>query len=281
MSNIEKISFSDCPYKCNNGVVFNPVTKVKIPCPHCSEKRKKIAQGLEKDEETGKTLSEMLRIPISLTGMRFDPNGVVLRETSHVATPESLENVKATMSSLVSNVTLGVNSEYSIVFNFGGKANISAFVYPYLMQAYKAGLSVAPMVYALDLVAMRLEFEGDYLQHKTYKWGDDFRDYIKADVCVVVIDAGASILDILAVKGLMQLRASRRQPTIIITEQWSRHVKTICTEEPSLYLASLCSVQFRGRDSYVQKAEGNMSTGDIPTITEQQFSDFFKSNNVL
>lgn len=280
MEGIENISFGDCPYNCHNGVVFNPQTKVKQPCPHCSAKRKEIAKDMEKDDKSGLTISETLRIPAVLTGVGFNEDEIILATEQKKMSEDSVQSVKETMLQLMNNVTLGVLPDYSILFNFGMKANMTGFVFPLLMKGYKAGLKCAPLVYAFDLVRLRLDYEENYLQHRNLPWGDSFLDYVDADLCVTVIDAGSSILDILAVKGLMQLRANRRKPTIIIAEQWSKNVTPLCCDEKMFALAYCCSVVY-GRKGNTASMEQMTDLGEVPKMTSQQFSDLFKASNNL
>lgn len=282
----EQVSFADCPYHCHNGKLFNPVTKQTTICPYCSKKRAEVARGKSADEDTGKSLSEILKIPPSLTGTAFDPETFFFKRSNKKLDIASVNNVKNLLVELMNRITLGDTPDVSYLLNFGGLANNTAFVYPYLVRAYKAGLRVAPLVYGLELIKLRQRYEQmSGTDEETAEYGSCYIDYVKADVCITIIDAGATQSDIQAIKGLMQLRANKGKPTIIITEFWMpQKLEYLVTDEHTKYLATLVSVNFKysPQGDLINNYSEPVNTGNAPVqepsapiVTEQEFASFF------
>ena len=57
MSDTIKMSYDDCPYHCTNGQIMNYDLKKLEPCPHCSGKRKELADKGVAEIESGEVLS--------------------------------------------------------------------------------------------------------------------------------------------------------------------------------------------------------------------------------
>ena len=71
----------------------------------------------------------------------------------------------------------------------------------------------------------------------------------------MVLDAGAVHGDVLAVKGLMQLRAKNLRPTIIFTNVWNSSVHDLHDNDSGSYnIAKLCSVE------YIKKLNTNIKS---------------------
>ena len=73
----------------------------------------------------------------------------------------------------------------------------------------------------------------------------------------MVIDAGATYTSLLAVKGLVQLRAQKLKPTIIFTNQWNNYVRDICSEDDyeCYNLATLYSIEYKNSSKENRKSE--------------------------
>lgn len=238
------MSFKDCPNGCIDGKIFDPYTHKSKICPYCAEKRRKFARGDVTDKSTGKALNELLNLPMSYTGNEFNEDLVIPEFAKKELTDESMDNVLAKLRELVTNMSIGKLPDESLIFNLGKKSNEVNFIYPYLVKGYIAGRSVLPLVNAIDICYARTGIESNYTSSDL---GYTYKDLLDRDVCVIVIDAGATSTSFNAVKGVMQLRAQRLKPTIIFTNSWSYLSKDLCTERGySCYnLATLYSVEYK------------------------------------
>lgn len=246
----------DCPLNCKDGKVFNRVSHRFENCPHCAELRAKQVRG---DElcDGGLSITELLKVPERYTGLSFSIDLLipsVFQQSKLI--PESVLEVEGILKALLADVTLGEVPKRTYMFNLGECADISAFVYPYLLKGYKAGLKVAPLVHSLELQRLRNKLESSF-ESEEYRpsvldqYGDNYDDYVDADVCVVVLDAGASIRDLNAVRGLVDNRAFKNKATIIFTYAYFERLFGICThgDERSLRLATLVQVKYKRNQS--------------------------------
>lgn len=220
-------SFEDCPYDCTDGKLFVPSLRKLVPCPHCSEIRKKIARGrvevkTDKATEDGKTeavstnLLNILRIDSCYSGYTYSIEDAI--PDMENMTDESVSEVRDRLDILMSKASLGEAPEFSLLFNLGAYADVLCFIYPYLIKCYTSGLRVTPLASTIELAQMRHEAEkSSYDSSADRKYGESYADYVDADICVLVADAGISLDGNYTIKGLMQARARKGKSTIIFT----------------------------------------------------------------
>ena len=247
--NEDLVSFPECPNHCVGGYMFDPYTHRKKICGYCAEKRSHVVRRDIVDKNSGKTVAELLKLPLSFAGKEYQADTVIPTFARKYIDDDSLERVLVELRNLINKVSVGALPEHSIMFNLGKYACENNFIYPFLLRVYKAGLSVAPMLTSIELMQMRSLYESGL--------DSDFGDYLDKQVCVVVIDAGANYKEVMAVKGLMQLRANRELPTIIFTGYWQRFVwDLIADDEYTGYnLAKLISVNYIDKDDKLNNNE--------------------------
>ena len=277
------ISFKDCPNKCIDGKIFDPYTHKKTLCPYCADKRMRFARGDLKDSGTGKTISEMLNLPTSYTGNEYEEDLVIPQFARKELKDDSVSLVLTKMRELMTGMSIGKLPECSIMFNLGKKANEANFVYPYLIKGYVAGRTLVPLVSLPDLCQLRLQYEGSPFSVGIHK-GYNYNDLIERDVCVIVIDAGATNVSLLAVKGLMQLRSQKLKPTILFTNSWNKYVRDLCSEDnyKCFNLATLYSVEYgktmqdNAEAVLDEKVSSNTVGTDLNSSHEMSSVDFNK-----
>lgn len=317
-----RVSFDDCPYNCQGGRIFNQATKSFVACPYCSQKRKEeLSKAVVSDSSDLGSVEKALNIPKSYWGTSFQFDNIFRsRDFRDIFTAQSLTSVKQQTDELINKVTLGELPDYSVAFNFGFRADIFGFIYPFLTKAYLGGLKTAPLVTGFTLSKLRLEAQTSFkldevselmedYQRRDKKWGSRFEDYIDADICVVLLDAAATVADISSVRGLMMHRAIKGKATIIVVDCYIKLVKQLLTDLSSskafdtAYFATVhlsdnatkrlfINTEKEGylaHDMSEQEVE-NLSTLDGFTdtavnqpgvqggsMTEQQFADLFKA----
>lgn len=246
MDNLIRVSFPNCPYKCSNGVLFNPYNSVTTPCPYCEEKRKEKIQNTQQEEDE-KSIYEVLRITQQFTGSDYNFKRVIPDYAVKYVTEESLETVEKFLNEFMLAIGIGEYPEHSIMFNLGKKANAESVIIPYMLKAYENGLKVAPLLDTVSLCKMRHDLE-EYGYNFAFsaEWGSSFNDYVNADICIVQIDTGVTQNGIDNVKGLMQLRATKNKPTYVFTNAWGSRIMDLCSEDEIKVknLAYLVSVEY-------------------------------------
>ena len=234
------LSFKDCPNRCVDGYYVNPYTHKRIKCEYCADKRRETVQkNLELDD--GESINEKLNLPKSYQGYgSFNISQVIPEYSAKVMEKESVDHVGALLEELIQKISVGDVSECSILFNLGKKAFVNNFIYAYMVRAYIAGLSVSPFITAFELCDLR---DG---RENSLNDGRKFEDFIKSDVCIVSIDAGSTMRELLCVKGLMQLRANYSRSTLIFTGLWGSIVRDMCVEDGvgTQSLALLSSIEY-------------------------------------
>lgn len=274
-----RISFPECPNKCKNGFLFNPYTGVTIPCEYCANKRSELVKT-EGETESG-TIYEQLHITNMLTADAFDMERLIPTNVRQGMVTESITALETQLNEIMSKMSIGEFPSYSILFNFGFKVNTEIFTTPFMIKAFRAGINVAPMVTALELVRLRFQYEDmEDLSYNKDGWGNSYDDYIKADICVVNMDAGTTYRGVLAVKGLMQLRALKGKPTYIVTSIWGSSVMELVSGRGNTErnLASLISVEYKKKEQNIADANTSSTTPSnaikFKTPTKESVEEF-------
>lgn len=234
---------ADCPYSCVDGYVYDPYKHIKIVCPHClGEKRSKVRSGEVVNE---------LKLPPSLTNGNFVPDAVIVNTELGALEAESVTLVLDKMKTLIKDVSIGILPDESILFNLGRKVIDSNFIAPFLTKAYSSGLSVLPLLSTIDIIKSRHNIDTDNSERPSNIVSYD--DITSKKVCLVVIDAGSTNEEILAVKGVMQLRARYNLPTIIITHVWNYTVHSLYGDNLSKRydIATLYQVKYKQRSKNI------------------------------
>lgn len=267
-------SFKDCPNRCIDGYVFDPYTKVKKICVYCANKRKELIKTNSVDDTSKASIKELLNLPDYYLGYDFSIDSVFPEFGLKYLESASVDKMKELLTELMNKVSVGELPNRSYLINLGSKVYENNFIYPYLVRAYMAGVTVSPLVYSADLVyARKIMEEGISDDTLPFK----YRDLLKSDILVCIIDAGAVRNDIGAVKGLMQMRASNGKGTIIFTNLWNKLIGDICdSEADSFNIARLCSVE------YIKSTEKQLNNNSAEqaqmrtkgTMSEMSSSDF-------
>jgi len=277
-------SFKDCPNRCVDGYVVDPYTHKRKLCSYCAEKRKSLIKTNSVDSTSKASIKELLNLPEYYLGYDFNIDSVFPDYAIKYLEETSLLAVKELLSDLVTKVSVGDLPKRSYMFNLGSKVYETNFIYPYLMRAYMAGVTVSPLVYSLDLVSARTALEAGIVDESLpFK----YRDLLRSDICICVLDAGATKVDIGAVKGLMQLRASNNKPTIIFTNLWNRLIGDLCDiEADSMNVAKLISVEYVKSSNTKQVEEPSEQTkmrtkGTMSEMSSSDFRNLLSSHNNL
>lgn len=223
-----------CPNGCIDGYIRNPYTHKKEICPFCKDKRKmKMKTGEVSDE---------LKLPLSLCGTNYAPEAIIPAYKRNLLEADSVQEVLDKLKELIQDASLGVLPKESILLNFGSSCHDANFIAPYLKKAYEAGLTIAPVMSPADIiVSRRAQMNGieDYD-------GIEYKKILSSKICLIVMDAGTLSDEIMAVKGVMQLRARQNLPTIIVTHVWNNSLMTLqaCNGESCYDLATLYAVRY-------------------------------------
>lgn len=204
-----------CPYGCTDGKIFDITIGKWKPCPHCADKLKKISKGEMVDKE-GKDIYTILNIPKEFNKTEYTFERII--NDTDVLTYESVARVEEKLREVYNKGVLGEIVHESLYFNLGKRYNIINFVFSYLCNCYKNGLTVAPYLDIPDIVALKAIADGTNID-KSYeqKIGMSYNDIKYSDVCVIMLDAGLSRGGVYALKGLLNSRAKLGKGTIVFT----------------------------------------------------------------
>ena len=281
-SNSALKSFKDCPNRCVDGFVVDPYTHKRSVCPYCEAKRKEVVRNSLVDENNNKNIEQMLNLHIltSMSGYTFNPDIIIPEFAMKYLQQDSVNNVISIMKSLVEKVSNGILPDHSMLFNLGTKSCPNNFVYPYLINAYIAGLSVVPFLNVVDLQNLRKGYTWKEINGKDEKdiefYDITFNDVLRRDIFVVKLDAGCTKNDINFVKGLMQLRADFGKATIIFTEVYNYDLNLLKAEDNAefLHLATTYEVQYNERGKK-EEAKYLSSSTSPASVTGTEFNKLF------
>lgn len=258
-----------CPNHCRDGFIINPYTHKREICSFCKGKR-------EEEVKSGTAIKD-LNLPDSFTNTKFEPESVFPSYVLSHLEKDSVIKVSDVMQKLVQDASIGVKPNHSMLFNLGIKVVEDNFLCPLILKSYLSGLKTVPIIDVPTLRRKRYFYElGTGLDK------DDsftFEDILESDMCVVVIDAGSDHMGVLAVKGLMQLRARKQKATIILTHLWNRDVANLQSEDDikSYGLATPYSIE------YIKKEEGTYKKEQYGGIglTKKEFEAMKSGMNIL
>lgn len=217
------MSFDGCPNRCRNGYYVDPYLHRRVRCEHCFELRKKlVAEKIQVD--SGRSVVKTLRLQETFMGYgNFDVETIFHKTELRKYEDWSVSFVKSVLQRMLERVSLGEPVVPSILINLGRRAHSQNFASPFLVRSYISGVSTAPFLSSLDV--QRLRMYPSY-QDMPEGWrakyaGMSFDELLTPDTCLVYLDAGGDDKALMAVKGLMQLRAWNDKSTVILTDYYS------------------------------------------------------------
>ena len=250
-----KHHFDDCPYGCNvEGKILNPNDGKMVPCPHCSEiKRRLLEQGMAMEENTVQEvkLNTLLGVNSKYLSEVFVYDTLIPESELVFIETDSIEAQRRESEELYNAMVLGMKPEKSYCFGISIKGRLDRFVYPMLAKAYMNGLSVAKCISCSEFSRLQL------------RMNEDLDDYINSDITIMVINDGCTNGDIAAAKGLMQSRALRGNPTIFVST-WTIEACSALLgstrDDSSMFMAYPSFVCYKkgrgGRSSYINNILG-------------------------
>lgn len=199
---------------CNNGKIFNRVTRTLEPCPKCKEKRQQEIK-LNSVDGTEDSLCRHLGIKRSLVGLEFSMSLIMSERVRSLYETESVEKIESVLRSLSEAVSIGETIDYSVLINLGEQANYDAFVSQFLLRAYSSGMSVSPFITGSELVKRYKA----YLGEAEYDGDDTYDTYLKSDIVVVFLSPICAVTTspARATHGLMKERAMNGLATVVIS----------------------------------------------------------------
>ena len=230
-------SFEDCPNHCVNGEYVDRVLRKKIRCQYCANKRAELVkQGIAiSDEGTLSTLSSLLGVKSEYMKAIFSYDAVVPDGERLYIESDSIDTQKKVSEELYSDIVTGFKPKKSLCFGLGNKGRVDRFAYPMLAKAYQSGLSISRFISCDEYNRLKIELN------------EELDDFYSSDIVIMLISDGASKADIAAAKGLMQIRASKGNPTIFLTTWTIEACSTLLGywNDPSLYSATPVFLEYR------------------------------------
>ena len=213
MSGADQLTLGQCPNHCKEGKIFNQETKKFVPCEFCASTRQKSVQS--GSLPTGERLAEVLGFERDYMDFSFNPQAVVASSQARLLEPSSVGDFTSSLSQVYESLNNGIVPSSSAVFSFDREFLADKVYEPFLLAAYRSGLSVAPVI-SSSVYHSRMMQEETAL--RTRDIITDFRfKYFESDVVIVLIPSTSVVYDIMDIKGLMQTRASMGKATIFLT----------------------------------------------------------------
>ena len=253
------LSFKDCPNRCIDGYYVDPYRHKRVKCLYCEQKRIDIARNKIDvlDMSTNKNIEKSLNLPSYVNGINFDVNSLIDKKDESMIEEKSLQEVKDSLEELLNMATIGDLPDYSLCINLGRKAHKDNLVYPWMLRLYMSGVSLSPYISSKELSDLR---ENYGFSEVAEELGISYKDLLKRDGCFVFLDAGSTDSDINAVKGLMELRASKNKVTIVIIGLVGGMTKRISTDDKVKDLGYYLSVEYKPQEFKGKNGFNNKNT---------------------
>lgn len=211
--------FEDCPnYGCTRGKLFDLNINKWVRCPQCAEKVKKLTykNGVVATLEDGRGVKLEVRLSdlLNIDPMHFDRYKRFdfdrLFSNAGLINTNVKNRVKDIIEDVYNDLVLGRVPECSYCFGLGNSGNIEALVYPFLIKAFLVGLTIARFA----STSVFFDFE-----KSNYDGKKKFKQFMTADVCIVLLIPTISFVGVSQLKALMQERAIRGKSTIFVTTE--------------------------------------------------------------
>lgn len=220
-----ELIFKDCPYYCDRGKHFNFDTKKFEDCPNCAP----IVQRLTYHNDVITTLEDGrgVKLEVRLSDLlnidhkhfdryrKFEFDRIF--PSPGLINTDIKNRIQEIMEAVYDGIVLGKPLECSYCFGLGANGNLEALVYPFLIQAFRAGLRVSRFTSA----SMFYDFD------VSNRGGKKFEQFVEADVCIVLITPGLSPEGVGRLKALMQERANKKKGTLFVTTENEDHCSSL------------------------------------------------------
>ena len=210
------LTFKDCPNHCKNGKIFDFATHTETECEYCADKRRRMVQEGLTDEEYG-SVNKILKLPKTFRGYTLKADDLFNNFADGLLeyTDQSVADAKEEINKLLTNISAGIQPNYSLALQLPHLFNEYDFIATLLIRSYIAGFVTAPMITSIDLVNLRREYENGKTERAD---GLTYNYFINADTVVVYLDNGVTSQGLNAVFGFTNLRSTKYKPTIIIAK---------------------------------------------------------------
>lgn len=256
--------FEDCPFNCNSfGKILDDNIGELVPCPHCSEKRKRLLKENKIVEKTDSG-SEVVRSTAEMLGLFFDENS--MNEDTLEFEKNKIKNMFLTESSsdeeAVERARDGMFISDRLVYDQivpeGEKVLIDKDsidrqkeameeVYQFCCagiipgKSYCFGITrvgrfeffVYPCLlkayrYGLTVAPFCTISDYKHLTIDAEKFDRELSVYKNADIAMLLVQDGPTNADLCCALGLMQARSLRGKPTIFITTARAEAASQLC-----------------------------------------------------
>jgi hypothetical protein len=278
-------SFKDCPNRCVDGYYVDPYKHKRVKCDYCAKMRKQLVN--EQISVDSQSIEEILKLPFTLSDCEnYDINVTIPEFSRNKMIAESVDKVSEILQGLINSVSVGDVSDYSMLFNLGSLCHEENFVYSYLTRAYIAGLSVSPYYSSHDIIQLRNKSESSVPNEDSNK----FNELLDTDICVILVETGASYDALQASMGVVQLRAFKNKSTIIFTKVSPRSGKFnsfICDEENKCKnILTYYTVEFTEKVEeqerrYEEMMGSSRQHNNLKGMTSNGFSNLMSPRNSL
>ena len=231
------IGFEDCPNHCNNGKLFDRITRKFVICSYCAKKRLELEKAGKMQTDDGKVLelSEVLGVKTNFLKPIFKYDSIIPSFEKEYMDKEILDLQKEKMEDLYNTLVLGKLPEYSMCFGVGLQGKVDLVAYPMLVKAYLSGLSVAKFISC-----------GEYARKLYFVDYEFIESLINKDFAIMLVPAGSNRLELKTAQGFMQERALKGKPTIFLTTWSVEGCSDLLSfsDERSLFMATAYFVKY-------------------------------------
>lgn len=225
-----------CPYQCSpDGTYLDKRSKSFLQCP--VHKQKRVKEARTGFTASGESLAKILGFNTEGLSDEVNTSLIIPKGELGFIESDSVKNVGDAMQDILNDLVLGEKPKKSYCFGLGVKGSLEQVAYPLLMAAYKTAQTVGRFITASEYRRMTVQ---DDLIEDTY-------ELMSCEFLVVMVNEGCTKGDLSAIKGLMQIRASRGNPTIFVTTWSIQACSTLLGEKGtgSMFLAEEAFVRYK------------------------------------
>ena len=230
-------SFSDCPYGCVEGKVFNTVKKKFEPCPHCTTKKEKLSRSGIVTDKGRLTLPDILNFGKKYMSDRDMSIETLLTRERVLFEKDSIDRVGRKVDEVISGLEAREYPSGSICFGLGLKGDVERLAYGILGSAYRNGYTVGRFI-SVGEFGRAIRFSRDRF----------VEEIIEKDIVVMLLQTGFTSEDESSARSLLQQRGMSGKCTVLVTN-WQIEacsgLLTYIDGEDSYYLAKPYFVEYK------------------------------------
>lgn len=251
----------ECTRGCVNGKYFDLFLRKRVKCDICWEDRsEEVRDGILYEGESRVSLRDAIGLNTEGANIGYDFDQIISKAASVYATRDSLDLMKENIEIVRNGILLGDLPKENVCFGLFMESNILQLGYSLLLDAYKNGFNIAPLVTTSRYNRAAQAEKGIVSEYQYGQYQRMLSKLDESDFCVMLISVGQK-LNVDIARDFMQNRIIDGKSTVFITQRSRSSMETLVGSDESKW----SNTQFTARGVFLSP-----TYNDKETVTENK-----------